>query len=636
MKLGTSKLEKAYTFFMMPFYIKDNQSIEPSSDTESVWTRASMNIDKGILYSHIQEFLSKSVTEDENEDIPPAAELASHDYRIYALSPESRRFDKMMDNETEHAIIAKFTVNGEKTEREITFRFNNTAKDLPLFFSPKLIVCPNAKVGILVFSIEITSQKDIESITKLNYALFKTYKDNSSQTKEIYLPAQIKPLKLEKELTAISKSITTQQNSISKLEQRINENSTNEAKRKSDAGNLAKSCEELKKKQQEYETKKEQLDQISKELLDKKNFMRRVEGIDVAFGSRKVSQKEIDIEELKAQYTLDDLRTHCWTMRQLTESLMSEFDGRYERADEFRLHVFTYIQAKRDNSTDADMISNFSRLVRCQDEDYLPLPVSFGDPVYEQLFENIYVGAAVEGGGVLTFLQGTGDNFIKDFDKGPLTHSYLWVYLLVIMQRHTLLRMSRELAEEYKYANNSVDERLKKLRAVMDEMTRTKINTYFTDVSDHSHLNALYAFCCRNLSIDHYFADVENKLYNLKETLEQAHDQQMEIYETEKKKEQEEQTEIQEARLALEKENEKRQQMIGKWIGVIAVILTLFSALSDSYDLFGEDKLDWIPGSISPICHILLLFGAFAIVGGITWKIIDTIQEDYKDNSTNQ
>ena len=86
----------------------------------------------------------------------------------------------------------------------------------------------------------------------------------------------------------------------------------------------------------------------------------------------------------------------------------------------------------------------------------------------------------------------------------------------------------KEIIEKEK---EETEKRLNNLRNVMDEMTIAKINTYFTDVSDHSHLNALYSFCCRNLSIDRYFSDVENKLYTLKEKLEQEHDAQMEIYE---------------------------------------------------------------------------------------------------------
>jgi cation transport ATPase len=196
------------------------------------------------------------------------------------------------------------------------------------------------------------------------------------------------------------------------------------------------------------------------------------------------------------------------------------------------------------------------------------------------------------------------------------------------MQRHTLLQMSRELAEEYGYSGNDLESRLEHLRQLMRKMSKTKINTYFTDVSDHSHLNALYSFCCRNLAIDRYFADVDNKLATLKETLEQLHDEKIVELEQRQKQEQEEQTKIQEARLKLEKENDRRQQNITKWIGVVAVILTLFSALSDSYDLFGEDKLNWIPESLSSVCHLMLLFTAFFIVGAIAWKIIEDIQKE--------
>lgn len=528
-------IEKAFSFFMMPFYIREGQikDLQNNLNSSSVWKRLKMNIEKGILYSHIQDFLSKSVMEDKQmSKLPCDKDLASHDYLIYSLSQESERFRGMMDSGTEHAIIVKKTIEGETMSQILSFRFNNTDKDLPQFFSPKLIICPNAQVGLLLFSIEMTGEKNIENLSKLNYELFKTYKEDSSQTVRIYLLRQAKMLMAE--------------------------------------------AKELDNKQKER-------------LLKGINF------IDKAF----------DRMAPEEGYNIQELMDHHWTMRQLTESLMSDFTDKYVRADEFRLHVFTYLQVENETTQDTDLLSDFSRIIRCQDQDYLALPTIYGLNIYEQLFENVYVGCSVEGGGVLTILKGPGDDFMKSFDSGPLTHSYLWVYILVIMQRHTLLQMSRELAEEYGYAGEDLDSRLKHLRQVMRKMSKTKINTYFTDVSDHSHLNAFYSFCCRNLSVDRYFADVDSKLATLKETLEQLHNEQMEAY-------------------------DKLQNNILKWVAVLALTLTLFSGLNDSYEYFKN----FFDAESSPGSHAFIVICIIIAAGMVAWRIVEGIQNKHTNRKT--
>lgn len=81
--------------------------------------------------------------------------------------------------------------------------------------------------------------------------------------------------------------------------------------------------------------------------------------------------------------------------------------------------------------------------------------------------------------------------------------------------------------------------------------------------------NSFYLLTCNNLAINRYFADVESKLNTLKETLEQLHDEKME-------------------RIKM-----MRKPMIGfniilKWVAILALALTLFSGLNDSFDYFSN------------------------------------------------
>lgn len=587
--LMTKDIEKAYTFFMMPFYIKEGQKIMPG--IKSIWEPAKMNIDKGILYSHIQEFLSKSVIDDKQTgSLPTERQLALHDYQIYSLSLASNRFTGMMSSDTEHAILIKETVAGKKVLKQITFRFKNTEKDHPLFFSPKLVVCPNAQVGMLLFSIEMTDRKDIESLSKMNYALFKTYKEDSSQTVPVYLSRQVKMRKNEDKLNAMRKEISKTIQSVRKLKERLKVPKSNKTK-ENDENLIANNCDYIKKCYSSYKAANEQFISLCKEELQgDRRFTQWINDIDMAF----------DRTAPNHDYKIRELLDHHWTMRQLLESLMADFNGKYVRADDFRLHVFTYIQVGRIEKYTNDYLDDFSRIIRCQDQDYLVLPTSSGHNVYEPLFKNVYIGSTVEGGGVMTIQQGPGDDFMKSFANGPLTHSYLWVYLLVLMQRHTLLRMSQELAEEYGYSGHDLNSRMDRLRQLTRKMSKTKINTYFTDVSDHSHLNALYLFCCQNLSVDRYFADVDNKLATLKETLEQLHDEQTELF-------------------------DKQQNMILKWVGVLALTLTFFSGLNDSFDYFSN--LFGTESSIETQTHALIVFCFICAAIVVAWRVVEWIQK---------
>ena len=578
---------------MMPFYIKEGQKIMPG--IKSIWEPAIMNIDKGILYSHIQDFLSKSVIEDKHTgSLPTRRQLASHDYQIYSLSSESNRFTGMMSSDTEHAVLIKENVNGRKEFNQITFRFKNTEKDLPQFFSPKLVVCPNAQVGMLLFSIEMTNRKDMESLSKMNYALFKTYKEDSSQTIPIYLSRQVNMRKSLVKLDVMRKEISKNIQSIRKLRERLKVTKDNKTKANNE-NIIASNYDSIKRNYLIYKNTNELfLNSCKEELQNNKRFTKLINDIDRA----------LEKTAPNCGYNIKGLLDHHWTIRQLLESLMDDFKGKYVRADDFRLHVFTYIQVdKTENYTD-DYLDDFSRIIRCQDQDYLDLPTSSGHNVYEPLFKNIYIGSTVEGGGVMTIQKGPGDDFMKSFANGPLTHSYLWVYLLAIMQRHTLLQISRELAEKNDYSDEDLDSRLVHLRLLMRKMSKTKINTYFTDVSDHSHLNALYEICCRNLSVDRYFADVDNKLATLKETLEQLHDEQMEAYKK------------------AEKDMDKIQNKILKWVAVLALTLTLFSGLNDSYDYFSNY---WDAAS-APGTHGLIVIAIIVAAGMIAWRIVEGIQ----------
>ena len=168
--------------------------------------------------------------------------------------------------------------------------------------------------------------------------------------------------------------------------------------------------------------------------------------------------------------------------------------------------------------------------------------------------------------------------------------------------------MSRKLAEEYGYSGKDLNSRLKNLRQLMEKMSKTKINTYFPDVSDHSHLNAIYQFCSNNLAVNKYFIDVDNKLSTLKETLEQLHDEQMEAYKR------------------TEREMDKIQNKIVKWVAVFALALTWFSCLNDSFDYFSNFR-SINAERTSSIIYAAKVIGIVIVTLAIAWAIIGILQK---------
>ena len=67
-----------------------------------------------------------------------------------------------------------------------------------------------------------------------------------------------------------------------------------------------------------------------------------------------------------------------------------------------------------------------------------------GSDPFLRTFNNIFVGASVEGGAMLTLSAPEDDvkgasTFISNFAKASLLKRYLWVYLMVVLQRHALL-----------------------------------------------------------------------------------------------------------------------------------------------------------------------------------------------------
>ena len=203
---------------------------------------------------------------------------------------------------------------------------------------------------------------------------------------------------------------------------------------------------------------------------------------------------------------------------------------------------------------------------------------------------------------------------------------YFLIYLLVLIQRYTLLSLEQKLTE-FESTEKDDDETIKNddetLWNLINVICRIKVNCYYTDVSIYTHHSQFYQHCCKNLHIPETFKEIDEKVELLKLTTDRKMhilmEAQREIQEEEARRHQEEieriklkekedeerrriEKEQEEQRLAKEKEeynkriNEAKdeaehRQHILNWV---VAILTIAQVIQASYEVishFGELKM---------------------------------------------
>ena len=296
---------------------------------------------------------------------------------------------------------------------------------------------------------------------------------------------------------------------------------------------------------------------------------------------------------------LGDKAEWFWTMTELTNRLMSEFNGIYERFDPYRLHVFTYFQVEESDLSEA-LLDDYIRIMKLQNKNYKVLNGANNSNIYEKSFYNIYMGCTVEGGAIMTLLPEQkeltvfGSTFIADFMQGSLSQSYLWTYVMIQIQRYTLLYIEQQLTR-HNYMKNSLIER-QSLRELIRSSTQNKVNSYFVDISDHTQHNQFYSLCCRNLKVMEYSDSVERKLELLTDYLKMLTEEEHE-------------------------EEAKRRDNIGRWITVIGAVFALFSSSYDAFGLFGDEYLGFLDSTMPIYLRISIVLGSIAIVAIVFWSL---------------
>lgn len=242
-----------------------------------------------------------------------------------------------------------------------------------------------------------------------------------------------------------------------------------------------------------------------------------------------------DQERLNEEANLNEIRTFIaphdeleeyspygfftWNMKGLCDLLLGNIE--HQLFSNIRIHLFTYCQI--DDSEKAclaedDIMPDLIRLSRCVSDKYL-LPfddLAKSDAVL-QSFENIYYASSVEGTAIIAVAKKTNKGFISQMD-GNVRLRYLWIYMLAVIQRYTLLNMNRQLM---KVASANDDAMLWEL---INTIKDVKIRCYYTNVSPYTQQDQFYQLCCKNLHIKEAFDEIEEKTNALNITI--SHDMQ--------------------------------------------------------------------------------------------------------------
>ena len=155
------KLEKAYTFFMVPFYYDDDDWKIIHKERLNKWIPISSELYKeDVLYPYIMDLFK-------HESPSQKARLNIYEFKSEDKGVNSQLFVERVLGKKSIALIGK---NAEEKQcpMMIEFRLMNEGN-----FAPHLFISPTAKIGIFTFSIELLGDKSLEDLNALNYYLHK-------------------------------------------------------------------------------------------------------------------------------------------------------------------------------------------------------------------------------------------------------------------------------------------------------------------------------------------------------------------------------------------------------------------------------------------------------------------------------
>ena len=431
---GNSPLqtEKAYTYFIVPFYFDKLVEWKAIISKLDRWKPVSENLynKEDVLYPYIMDLFQQVGTAQKQR------------LNIYKFVPCKEQFDapegrfkktlfpERILGQQSVAFIGK-NAQEKKNPQAIPFTLMNEGN-----MAPHLFVSPTAKIGIMTFCIQFDEMKDMETIKVLNYFLHKR------DERDKYQCVCPKP-ENQKEI-----DVPTEANNI---------------------------------------------------FVNTSNFW-------------KLNQYNTRFNEEYLCWSTDDL-VHCMLA---TFGQPQSGVPRIKYFSSDRIHLFTFCSLldEDDKIKGEDLYPDMLRLARCVDNTYmLPFKQMLEEGHFMEAYDNIYFSSVIEGASMVCVGKKGNAEFIKQIHN-KFSRQYLIVYLLVLIQRFSLLRLEQVMTAFESTEKNEDDE----LWKLINVICRIKVNCYYTDVSVYTHYSQFYQFCCRNLLIQQTFQEVGEKVELLKIT----------------------------------------------------------------------------------------------------------------------
>ena len=213
----------------------------------------------------------------------------------------------------------------------------------------------------------------------------------------------------------------------------------------------------------------------------------------------------------------------CWDINDFVDCLLANM--KYEPGkpqlkyfSKDRIHTFTFcsLDDPQDSLGEKDITPDILRLSRSVVDSYmLPIDLLEKQGAVLRTYDNIFFSSAIEGSAMLCIAKAENKSFIANIHD-TFNRQYFLIYLLVLLQRYTLLSLEQRLTE-FESTEKDDDEALWNL---IDIICRIKVNCYYTDVSIYTHHSQFYQHCCRNMHIQETFKEVGDKVELLKLTTE--------------------------------------------------------------------------------------------------------------------
>lgn len=559
------KLEKAFTYFMIPFYYEgeDYKVLKVSeSPSDAMWEASKgkiLNEEDDVLYSYIINFIQGKTNDhldiyNINSD---AKSPARKFWDVFSQKPivEDEKKKKKSQQETEkkeknekeppkslHSTYLEVEdENGEKTIIPTTFDLQRDNGYTGLK-SPHLFISPSANTGILTFCIGLGERnRTMDDLKRLNYCLHKISKPLNKCT---------------------TSSFSLKERTFYNEEARISTH---------------------------------------------KNII----------GYRNIINAHDDNQKWSPDYEFS------WNIRTLIDSLLSDVkgikheNGRTKECDiqlfsDTRAHLFTFCQIDGIQTPyEYEGIKlDLMRLSRCVNDKYmLPVDEAMEKDMCLKTFSNIYFSSSVEGAAMIAISKKENEDFVKQIDNQGLPR-YLSIYLLVMIQRYSMLNINRRLTELCADTSDT------SLWDILKIIKKVKVHCYYTDVSPYSQHNQFYQHCNKNLHVRETFNEIDNKTKVLNLTI--SHDMQvlmeeqknaLEVQRLEEIRREKEQQALEKQRNEDIKRSEQKAESGQRRLNLVVGVLTVFQVAGVIFEFTdGTGCWRWVAIVITFVLGFFLLY----------------------------